>query len=81
MFHPCTLSSEFKTVPLNFKPAMFDFVGGNDKCCCLIRLAERSTGLLKTLFPATARVRNSIPAIVTTSVACKMNIVIIISYL
>lgn len=81
MFHPCTLSSEFKTVPLNFKPAMCDFVGGNDKCCCLIRLAERSTGLLKTLFPAAARVLNSIPAIVTTSVACKMNIVIIISYL
>lgn len=81
MFHPCTLSSEFKTVPLNFKPAMFEFAGGNDKCCCLVRLAERSTGLLKTLFPATARVLNSIPAIVTTSVACKMNVVIIISYL
>lgn len=62
MFHPCTLSSEFKTVPLNFKPAMFDFAGGNDKCCCLARLAERSTGLLKTLFPATAQVLNSIPA-------------------
>lgn len=60
---------------------MFEFAGGNDKCCCLVRLAERSTGLLKTLFPATARVLNSIPAIVTTSVACKMNVVIIISYL
>lgn len=41
---------------------MFDFAGGNDKCCCLARLAERSTGLLKTLFPATAQVLNSIPA-------------------